>query len=51
MGIVLIILGSAVYFARGVEIALILSIVGIVLLIGGIIYPNRTKQKAPINQD
>lgn len=45
MGCILIILGGAVYFTRGVESALILPIIGIVLLIGGIIYPNQVKQK------
>jgi len=45
MGCILIVLGVAVYSARGVETALILPVIGIVLLIGGIIYPNRLKQK------
>ncbi|MDG6923490.1 MAG: hypothetical protein JRN67_09385 [Nitrososphaerota archaeon] len=46
MGCVLIILGTVFYFARGVVDALILPVIGIVLLAGGIIYPNRVKQKA-----
>ena len=46
MGPILIVLGSAIYFAKGLEDALILSVIGIVLLIGGIVYPDRgTKQK------
>jgi uncharacterized membrane protein HdeD (DUF308 family) len=45
MGCVLIILGGGVYVARGVADALLLAIVGIALLVGGIIYPNRVKQK------
>ncbi|MDA4111662.1 MAG: hypothetical protein OK439_03935 [Thaumarchaeota archaeon] len=44
MGCILIIIGAVLYFARGLD-ALILAVVGIVLLIGGIIYPNRVKQK------
>ena len=46
MGCILIILGTVFYFSRGNVDALILAIVGVVLLIGGIIYPNRVKQKA-----
>ena len=46
MGCILIILGTVFYFSRGNVDALILAIVGVVLLIGGIIYPNRAKQKA-----
>ncbi len=45
MGFILIILGTALYFARGVADALILPIIGIVLLVGGVIYPNRVKQR------
>lgn len=44
MGCILIILGSVIYFLKGVDIrVLILPVVGIVLLIGGIVYPNRKK--------
>ena len=46
MGCILNILGTALYFSRGIVDALILPIIGIVLLVGGIIYPNREKQKA-----
>lgn len=49
MGCILIILGTALYFGRGIEVALILPVVGIVLLVCGIIYPNREKQKAQTN--
>lgn len=45
MGCILIILGAVFYFARGVADALILPVIGIVLLVGGIIYPNRVKQE------
>lgn len=46
MGCILIILGAAIYFARGAEDALILPGVGIILLAGGVIYPNRPRQEA-----
>jgi len=46
MGCILIISGTAIYFTRGVVDGLIQPIIGIVLLVGGIIYPNREKQKA-----
>ncbi len=45
MGCILILLGGGVYIARGVTDSLILAIVGIALLIGGIIYPNRERQR------
>ena len=45
MGCILIILGAGFYFERGVADALILAVIGIVLLVGGIIYPNPVKQK------
>jgi uncharacterized membrane protein HdeD (DUF308 family) len=47
MGCILIILGTMLYFGRGLADALILPVVGIVLLVGGAIYtPNRVRQKA-----
>ena len=46
MGCISIILGTVLYFARGVVDALILPSIGMVLPVGGIIYPNRVKQKA-----
>ena len=46
MGCILIIVGAAVYFTRGVVAGLILPVVGIVLLVVGIVYPNRAKEKA-----
>ncbi len=48
MGPILIILGTAIYFARGLEDALILPVIGIVLLIGGIIYPDKPRQKEAV---
>ncbi|MCL5068769.1 MAG: hypothetical protein M1368_10520 [Thaumarchaeota archaeon] len=46
MGCILIILGTALYFTLGGSTrTLILSIMGIVFLVGGVIYPNRAKQK------
>ncbi|MFI5421353.1 MAG: hypothetical protein ACHQ1H_10340 [Nitrososphaerales archaeon] len=44
MGCILIIIGTVLYVARGLD-TLLLALVGIVLLIGRIIYPNRVKQK------
>ncbi len=44
MGCILIIIGAVLYFARGLD-TLIIAAVGIVLLIGGIIYPDKVKQK------
>lgn len=49
MGCIFIILGMVFYFARGAVDALILPVIGIVLLAGGIIYPNRAKQNAVTN--
>ncbi|MCL4518725.1 MAG: hypothetical protein M1587_05955 [Thaumarchaeota archaeon] len=46
MGCIFIILGTAFYFARGSVDTLILPVIGIVLLVGGIVYPNRVKQEA-----
>ena len=45
-GCILIISGAVVYFARGVEITLIRPVIGIVLLVVGIIYPNPTEIKS-----
>ena len=46
MRCILIILGTVLYFTLGGSTrTLILSVVGIVFLVGGIIYPNRVKQK------
>jgi uncharacterized membrane protein HdeD (DUF308 family) len=45
MGCILIIIGTALYFVRGAD-TLVLTVIGVALLIGGIIYPNReTKAK------
>jgi uncharacterized membrane protein HdeD (DUF308 family) len=43
MGCMLIILGLVIFVARGVEIALVLPVVGIVLLIAGLVYKPRQK--------
>lgn len=48
MGCILIILGMAFYFARGSVAALLLAVVGVALLAGGLVYPNRVKQKEPV---
>jgi uncharacterized membrane protein HdeD (DUF308 family) len=44
MGSILIVLGLALYFARGVEATLALVAVGIVLLIAGVIYKPHQKK-------
>jgi uncharacterized membrane protein HdeD (DUF308 family) len=43
-GPVLIVLGLVLYLVRGIEAALILPVVGIVLLIIGVIYKPRKKK-------
>jgi uncharacterized membrane protein HdeD (DUF308 family) len=42
-GPVLIVLGLVLYLVRGIEAALVLPVVGIVLLIAGVIYRPRKK--------
>lgn len=42
-GIILIVLGIVLFFARGVQDALVLPVVGVVLLIAGVIYKPRKK--------
>jgi uncharacterized membrane protein HdeD (DUF308 family) len=44
MGCILIVLGLAVFAARGIEAALVLPVVGIVLLIAGVLYKPRKKK-------
>jgi hypothetical protein len=44
-------LGLVLFFARGVEAALVLPIVGIVLLIAGIIYKPRQKKTENVTSD
>ncbi len=44
MGCILIILGLVVFAIRGVEAALVLPVIGIVLLIIGIVYQPRHKK-------
>jgi uncharacterized membrane protein HdeD (DUF308 family) len=41
MGCILIVLGLVVFTARGVEAALVLPVIGIVLLVAGVIYKPR----------
>ncbi len=45
MGCILIVLGLIVFAVRGVEAALVLPVVGIVLLIAGVIYNPRQKKQ------
>jgi uncharacterized membrane protein HdeD (DUF308 family) len=47
MGCILIVLGLGVFAARGVEAALVLPVIGIVLLVAGVIY--KPRQKKPWN--
>ena len=44
MGCILIVLGLIVFAARGVEAALVLPVIGIVLLIAGVIYKLQQKK-------
>ena len=44
MGCILIVLGLIVFAARGVEAALVLPVIGIVLLIAGVIYKPQQKK-------
>jgi uncharacterized membrane protein HdeD (DUF308 family) len=43
-GPILIVLGLVLYLVRGLEAALVLPVVGIVLLIAGVIYKPRKKK-------
>ena len=47
MGGILIVLGLGIFIARGVEAALILPVIGIVLLIAGVLYKPRKKAETP----
>ncbi len=42
-GPILIVLGLGIYLVRGIEGALILSVIGIVVLIAGVLYKPRKK--------
>ena len=44
MGCILIVLGLVVFAVRGVEAALVLPAIGIVLLVAGVIYKPRQKK-------
>ena len=44
MGCILIVLGLVVFAARGIEAALVLPVIGIVLLVAGVIYKPRQKK-------
>ena len=50
-GPILIVLGLVLYVARGVEAALVLPVVGIVLLISGILYKPGKKKTENITSD
>jgi len=50
-GSVLIVLSFVLYVARGVEAALVLPVVGIVLLISGILYKPGKKKTENITSD
>ena len=43
MGCILVVLGLVIYLVRGIELALVLPVVGIVLLIAGVLYKPRKK--------
>jgi uncharacterized membrane protein HdeD (DUF308 family) len=49
IGGILILVGLVLYFARHQEAVLILSIVGVVLFIAGVIYKPKSKQQTPVN--
>jgi len=51
MGFILFVLGLIVYVARGVEAALVLPVIGIVLLIAGLLYKPRRKKIENITSD
>jgi uncharacterized membrane protein HdeD (DUF308 family) len=51
IGSILIVVGLVLYFARGIETTLVLSIVGIVLLIAGVIYKPREKKTENVTSD
>ena len=51
MGFILFVLGLIVYVARGVEAALVLPVIGIVLLIAGLLYKPRKKKIENITSD
>jgi membrane-bound ClpP family serine protease len=46
-GGILIVLGLALFIVRGMEAALILPVVGIVLIIAGVLYKPRKKAETP----
>jgi uncharacterized membrane protein HdeD (DUF308 family) len=50
-GLVLIVLGLVLYLVRGLEAALVLPVVGIVLIIAGVIYKPRTKKTENVTND
>ena len=47
-GPILVVLGLVLYVVRGIEFALVLSIVGVVLIIGGILYKPKKKKENPV---
>ncbi len=51
MGCILIVLGLVVFAVRGVEVALVLPVVGIVLFIAGVIYkPHKKKTESAASE-
>ncbi|HTY75185.1 MAG TPA: hypothetical protein VMD05_06435 [Candidatus Nanoarchaeia archaeon] len=46
-GPILIVLGLVIYLVRGVEFALVLPIIGVVLVVGGILYKPKKKKENP----
>jgi general stress protein CsbA len=51
MGCILIVLGLALYFARGIVATLALVAIGIVSLIAGILYKPRKKKTQNVTTD
>jgi len=51
MGCILTVLGLALYFARGTEVALALVAIGIVLLILGVLWKPRKKKAENVISD
>ena len=51
MGCILVVLGLVIYLVRGIELALVLPVVGIVLLIAGVIYRPRQKKTENVGSE
>jgi uncharacterized membrane protein HdeD (DUF308 family) len=50
-GPILIVLGLVLYAVRGVAAALVLSVVGVLLLIAGVLYKPRNKKTENVSSD